>query len=214
MDMLNEMGLHGNAILSTCPIFDPLIVRDQLDERYFSNTKFKGNDMGSEKRLGGRMGLFARTGPSLNDKTSPHVIAGSVHKVKPTTHRERLWEYFGFGSFPNTTEKGLPGRGSAPNHVLAIVAQGDLESRAFCTHSGLNNLDKPQKHKTFPADCATKRLGNWRGDHFCGNTKVHREDSSILPCYIRRDEEGQVNSTAALQISDHAIVEIVVETML
>ena len=33
----NALGLHGNAILSTCKIVDPIVVRDPLDEIYFSN---------------------------------------------------------------------------------------------------------------------------------------------------------------------------------
>ena len=209
--MINEMGLHGNAILSTCPMFDPLLVRDRLDERYFSDVRFKGNDMGSEKRLGGRMALFVRTGPSA-DRANPHVIAGSVHKVTPTTHRERIWEYLGFGSFPNVTggSSSPPGQGVAPDQVLGIVTAGDMESRKFCPQSGLRNLDKPQRHRTFPADCATKRVGMWRGDQFCGNLKIHRDDSSILPCYIADTERNLHNSTG-LQISDHAIIEVMLD---
>jgi len=35
LGMKNAMGLHGNAILSSCPIFDPILVRDRLDEQFF-----------------------------------------------------------------------------------------------------------------------------------------------------------------------------------
>ena len=66
LGMKNAMGLHGNAILSSCPIFDPILVRDRLDEQFFSNKRFKGNAMGHEKRLGGRMGMFVRTGTLLD----------------------------------------------------------------------------------------------------------------------------------------------------
>ena len=69
------------------------------------------------------------------------------------------------------------------NNSIGVVASGDLESRGFCTESGLRNLDKPQKHRTFPADCEKQQLGLWRGDQFCGNMKVLNDDRSILPCY-------------------------------
>jgi hypothetical protein len=218
-DLKNTMGLHGNAILSTCPLYDPILVRDKLDERYFSNVAFKGNDMGSEKRLGGRMAIFVRTGnaPSTTDDSGgiaydlsfPHVIAGSVHKVKPTTQRKRVWEYLGFGDFPDLTDGARPGPGTAPGNVLGIVTSGDMESRDFCPQVGLLNLDKPQKHRTFPADCPSKRLGHWRGDQFCGNMKLVEEDRSILPCYVSPNEKAE---STGLQISDHAIIQILLET--
>jgi hypothetical protein len=143
----NRMGLHGNAILSSCPIFDPILVRDPLDERYFSGN-FKGNDMGSERRLGGRMAIFARTGnistaslQGMDDVEPgnltrltypPHVIAGSVHKVMPTTQRGQIWDYLGFGRFPSIGKKEYPAVGTAPSNVRGIVTAGDMESRSFC----------------------------------------------------------------------------------
>jgi hypothetical protein len=217
MGLKNAMGLHGNAILSLCPIYDPLLVRDKLDERYFSNVAFKGNDMGSVKRLGGRMAMFVRTGNvNLTEGTdatlsSQHVVVGSVHKVLATTQRERIWEYLGFGAFPNVTgnAKPKPVPGVAPSNVLGIVTAGDMESRAFCPEAGLRNLDKPMKHRTFPADCPSNRLGYWRGDQFCGNMKLYADDQSLLPCYVSPQDDA--NSTG-LQISDHAIIQILLKT--
>jgi len=227
LGMTNAMGLHGNAILSSCPIFDPILVRDRLDERYFSNKKFKGNAMGHEKRLGGRMGMFVRTGALLEHAADngggmqsslssslvqqKHVIVGSVHKVKPETQREKLWSYFGFGPFPNVTKDTPPKSGAAPSNVLGIVMAGDLESRKFCTHAGIKNLDKPMKHRTFPVDCPTKRIGHWRGDQFCGNMKVHTEDKNFLPCYHTPPGDENTNSSR-LQLSDHAIIQIMLKT--
>jgi len=168
--------------------------------------------MGSEKRLGGRMALFVRTGLVLSG-ASQHVIAGSVHKVEPKAHREEIWRYLGFGSFPNATGGALPRAGIAPQNVLGIVTAGDMESRSFCTEAGISNLDRPQRHKTFPVDCTKGRLGLFRGDQFCGNMKIDREDRSILPCYVSREEKGKADATG-LQISDHAIIEIMLKTSL
>ena len=220
MGMSNAMGLHGNAILSRCAIHDPKIFRDELDERYFSHKKFSGNAYGSEKRLGGRMGLFVRTGgsyPSNNSSLSeiPHVIVGSVHKLRDKTFRKEIWDYLDFGPFPkikddeNLTLKGVPSN----NNTIGTIISGDLEARSFCTQSGLSNLDRPQKHKTFPADCETQRLGNWRGDQFCGNMKVHGDDQSILPCYksATTSHSNASSFNGTVQISDHSIIQISLE---
>lgn len=219
--MENALGLHGNAILSRCPMYDPMIYRDKLDERYFSNKKFTGNAHGAEKRLGGRMGLFVRSGQNLKKSASvnndilslgPNLIVGSVHKLKESTHREEIWEYLGFGSFPNITvdmkvkQVGI----SRYNNTIGVVASGDLESRGFCTESGLRNLDKPQKHRTFPADCEKQQLGLWRGDQFCGNMKVLNNDRSILPCYKApiSSQGDNAHNINGVQISDHSIIQI------
>ena len=87
------------------------------------------------------------------------------------------------------------------NNNIGVVASGDLESRGFCRESGLRNLDKPQKHNTFPADCEKQQLGLWRGDQFCGNMKVLNDGRRILPCY----KAHNINS---VQISDHSIIQI------
>ena len=224
--MENSLGLHGNAILSRCPIYDPMIFRDKLDERYFSHVKFSGNAHGSEKRLGGRMALFVRTGPmkwnesSFKESTTqnvtkippaPHVVVGSVHKLGEKTYRKEIWEYLGFGEFPNITkdeEQNKMGE-CVNNHTLGIVVSGDLSSRKFCTQAGLRNLDLPMKHKTFPASCEEKRLGYWRGDQFCGNMKVSGDDKSILPCYKSQNTIESLNAT--VQISDHSIIQTFLE---
>lgn len=236
--MENSLGLHGNAILSRCPIYDPMIYRDKLDERYFSNHKFSGNAYGSEKRLGGRMGLFVRTGEiNLNDTSTPpaanqnntqmksspavpHVIVGSVHKLGEKTYRKEIWDYLRFGQFPNITDDEVQIQigASRNSHTLGTVVSGDLSSRQFCTQAGLRNLDKPQKHKTFPASCKEGRLGNWRGDQFCGTMKVFGDDQSILPCYesVKTQQENTATNNGSvtdktIQISDHSIIQISLE---
>lgn len=196
----NALGLHGNAILSKCKMYDPIIVRDALSPKYFTNKKFKQNAMGTEKRLGGRMAMFVRT--ETQDVAGRHLIVGSVHKTSPTDHRMRLWEYFGFGEPP---EDQPVVEGTRPSKQLGIVTSGDMESRLFCKKNGLRNLDRPQKHKTFPAQCGNnKKLGNFRGDQFCGNLPLYSEDESILPCYNDAHTETEVET----QISDHSIIKI------
>ena len=190
----NALGLHGNAILSTCKIFDPIIFRDPLDEIYFSNRAHKKNAMGSEKRLGGRMSLFARTG---DVGTTQHIVVGSVHKAHPSRNRQEIWEYLGFGPAPTETTNFT--RGIPPRQQRGIVVGGDLESRKFCTLSGFKNLDRVQKPTTFPSDCSRNHTGNFRGDYLCGNMQIDQKDSVILPC---------AGANGALQLSDHSIIKI------
>lgn len=203
----NTIGLHGNAVLSKCPIYDAKIFRDALSKDYFTNKANKLNARGSEVRLGGRMALFARTGPQQSSKagsnSTPHFIIGSVHKVMPKTHNRRIWDYLGFGTYPDNEQDRPPGAPQALKNkeLLGVIASGDLESRAFCPYAGLNNLDRPHKPQTFPASCKENRLGRFRGDYFCGVTKVFRKDKSILPCFLGK------------QLSDHSIIEIMLEPL-
>lgn len=189
----NALGLHGNAILSTCKIFDAVIFRDPLDDIYFSNRANKKNAMGSEKRLGGRMSLFARTGVVGGQ----HFVVGSVHKAHPSRNRAKIWEYLKFGPAP-TNETNFT-QGIAPRQQRGIVVGGDLDHRKFCTLSGFRNLDRPMKPTTFPADCSRNHTGNFRGDYLCGNMEINEKDSVILPC-------SGANGT--LQLSDHSIITI------
>ncbi|KAL3932541.1 MAG: hypothetical protein SGARI_003935, partial [Bacillariaceae sp.] len=204
----NFLGLHGNAILSKCPLYDAQIFRDELDRRYFSNRGNKKNAGGTEVRLGGRMALFARTGQREEDSTA-HFIAGSMHKVLPQTQNRKIWSYFGFGTYPDIVgDKPPPPPETLPPGVMGIISSGDHESLSFCPFAGMNNLDRKPPRKTFPASCDEKRLGHSRGDQFCGNMKIFREDEAILPCYRPSN-----NSEEMIQLSDHSIIEIVLSPM-
>ena len=192
----NSVGLHGNAILSRCKLFDAVVFRDQLADSYFSNQPNKKNAMGSEKRLGGRMSLFART--SLNtDAASDHIIVGSIHKAHPSNNRKEIWEYLGFGPAPSDHSNVTPG--VPPNQLKGIIVGGNLESRSFCTLSGFKNLDRPMRPTTFPADCTRNHTGNFRGDYLCGNMEIEKPDTVMLPC---SGDDGR------LQLSDHSIIQI------
>jgi len=72
----NFYGLHGNALLSRCKILDPVIFRDKVG-MYFADNKNWVNAGGFEKRLGGRMGLYARI--KIDGET---VVVGSTHKLR------------------------------------------------------------------------------------------------------------------------------------
>lgn len=192
----NALGLHGNAILSRCKLFDAAVFRDPLADSYFSNQPNKKNAMGSEKRLGGRMSLFVRSGFDTDAK-SDHIVVGSVHKAHPFNNREKIWEYLGFGQAPSDHKNVTPG--VPPVQQKGIIVGGDLESRSFCTLSGFKNLDRPMKPTTFPADCTRNHTGNFRGDYICGNVEIDKPDTVILPCS---------GADGMLQLSDHSIIQI------
>eukprot|EP00581_Thalassiosira_minuscula_P004904 CAMPEP_0183741612 /NCGR_PEP_ID=MMETSP0737-20130205/62605_1 /TAXON_ID=385413 /ORGANISM="Thalassiosira miniscula, Strain CCMP1093" /LENGTH=686 /DNA_ID=CAMNT_0025977005 /DNA_START=69 /DNA_END=2126 /DNA_ORIENTATION=+ len=179
MGMNNELGLHGNAILSTCQIFDPLIVRDPLNEKQFSTRKLPINARGTEIRLGGRMGLFVRIG-----SRDRHLIVGSVHKISPGMHTFKLKTYF------NIT----------PHQQLGILAGGDVKNQ-FCASVALNVVGD-QQIGTWKADCAKNITGTGRGDIFCTDMDVFGEDKTILPCYKSQKDDSM------LQISDHSIIKV------
>jgi hypothetical protein len=183
-----------------------MIIRDDLDDKYFTNASFPENAHGSEKRLGGRMALFVQTGNkrTMDDKEGRHVVVGLVHKVHSSAHRDRVWDYLGFGVAPNKRAKG-----NAPNSQIGAITSGDMLTRSFCWQSGLRNLDGDVAKNTFRADCGKQSLGGKRSDQFCGNMVVHKNDTSTLPCYTPR---GVANGTEPTQISDHSIIDITFET--
>ncbi len=74
-DMHDMIGFTGNAILSRCSLQDVKIFRNGGPlGAYFSKKKSFTNAYGYERRLGGRMGIFA--------KTEHNYVLGSVHKLK------------------------------------------------------------------------------------------------------------------------------------
>jgi hypothetical protein len=107
----NFHGLHGNAILTRCPISDPVILRDSVGQ-YFSDRKISLNAHGYEKRLGGRMGMFVSI--RVNGE---RIVVGSTHKL--AGHAEQVKRYIASSK--------------------AITA-GD-QDRSFCGRVGLQSVD-------------------------------------------------------------------------
>ena len=150
-------GLHGNAILSKCILSDATIFRDPVGQ-YFSSKKQGLNANGTEKRLGGRMGLFARI--IVDGK---ETVVGSVHKQ--AHGHEQVKAYIG--------------------NRKAVVA-GD-EAHQYCDKIGLQNIVSEvggkKQHYTWPASC--KSLGKHRGDNICSNMNVRGEEKTTLPCFTQ-----------------------------
>ena len=75
----NTYGLHGNAILSRWPLRSPAVVRMPGMDRLYTSQGFE-TARGYEKRLGGRMTLFAETlstaGASVGDGV---FLLGATH---------------------------------------------------------------------------------------------------------------------------------------
>jgi len=124
-DVPNFHGLHGNAFLTRCKIYDPVLFRNPVGE-YFSSRPNKVNAKGLEKRLGGRMGMFGRI--LINGKP---LVIGSVHKLRGFYHE--IKEYIGSSS--------------------SLVA-GD-QSRLFCNGIGTTHIVSGRGEHTWPASCSS-----------------------------------------------------------
>jgi endonuclease/exonuclease/phosphatase family metal-dependent hydrolase len=76
--MVNEAGYHGNVVLSKYPILQTKVVRLHRLDDYLYKSKTRNMDAG-ERRLGGRMALFATTlvGNTEFLLISMHTHAGS-----------------------------------------------------------------------------------------------------------------------------------------
>eukprot|EP00977_Amphora_coffeiformis_P011145 scaffold2657_cov89-Amphora_coffeaeformis.AAC.39 len=150
-DLNNFHGLHGNAILTKCVISDPAIFRDPIG-KYFSNQRIPLNAYGTEKRLGGRMGLFVRL--RIGD-TNETIVVGSTHKVAGIATQVR--QYIG---------------------TSRAVTAGD-QHRRFCKMFGLSSVDNAT-HYTWPASCTD--FGKGRGDNICSNLPVVEAEVTLHPC--------------------------------
>lgn len=178
----NLMGLHGNAILTKCQLYDPLVVREEFDPNFFTRKAVKVNARGYEQRLGSRMGMFLRMSATPYETNTPHVVVGSIHKISTTKHSDTLQEYFGIAGGSNNTA------------TIGTIIAGDND-RGICAASGLSQVDNA-KHSTYPARCQPRvRTGKFRGDFFCSNLKVDTPDQVVPPCA----DDG-------LELSDHSII--------
>lgn len=83
----NELGLHGNAILSRCRLIpgSGSILRDTLDNAYFTEKPSFTNAYGYEVRLGGRMAMLVDVNVS-----KARLKVGSIHKLGGATNLARL----------------------------------------------------------------------------------------------------------------------------
>ena len=124
-DVPNVHGLHGNAFLTRCTIYDPVLFRNPVGG-YFSSQPNKVNAKGLEKRLGGRMAMFGRI--LINGKP---LVIGSIHKLRGFS--KEIQAYIGSSS---------------------VVVAGDQSSN-FCKGIGTTHIvsSKGGKH-TWPASCA------------------------------------------------------------
>lgn len=169
----NFHGLHGNAFLTRCSIYDPVVFRDPVG-KYFTDERLGLNADGHEKRLGGRMGLFGRI--QVNGR---ELVIGSTHTVRSVGARVR--------AYINGTD--------------AITA-GDQPSTS-CSDFGLRSVDRQRNRGrglfTWPASC--KVLGNIRGDNFCSNLQVSTPDTVAFPCYKRFGLQVPLSDHAPITIT-------------
>ena len=145
------------------------------------------------------MGLFVRIrNEASSEDSAKHMVLGSVNQLHPSAHRNQIWQYLGFGLPAEGILSGTP-----PDDQMSTLIAGGFDRR-FCIESGLNNLDQPRRHKTWPVDCASNSFGKTRSQHFCGNNPSAWEDEAYMPCFVP-EEDPKHKPT---QLSDHAIIQI------
>ena len=148
----NLYGLHGNAILSRCPLRNAKVFREPLRSEYYSHKKRFINANEFEKRLGGRIGLIAE---------SYGIKIASIHTLENSEMQQKFK-----ASLMNST-----------HNVKAIVA-GD-HHQSFCRILGLEQAyDK--NINTWPASCTS--FGHGRGDIICSNARVVGPEIQFKPC--------------------------------
>lgn len=167
-NMPNFHGLHGNAFLTRCTIYDPVLFRNPVGE-YFSSRPNTVNAHGLEKRLGGRMGMFGRI--RINGNTP--LVIGSVHKLRGFYHE--IKDYIGSSS--------------------SSVVAGD-QSKVFCKGIGTTHIVSGRGVNTWPASCSS--FGNHRGDSMCSSLEVTEEERTMKPCVINYGLEIQLGDHALI----------------
>ena len=141
----------GNSILSKYVLFESRIFRDPLGP-YFDRRANGVNAKGYERRLGGRMGLFAKIAvPGL----ATPIVLGNVHTV--SANANDILQYIGMSK--------------------AIV--GGDQNGASCGLWGLQ-LASTSSTPTWPATCGT--YGKGRGDIVCTNVGTYEDETVNRPC--------------------------------
>jgi len=154
LGLQDTLGLHGNAVLSKCPISpDAFLIRDALPSSYFTKNPSSTNAGGYERRLGGRMALAAKVDWPLVRGGNVSVMLISSHKVaKGMDLVDKL----------------------AKTHN--VILGGDQQCRGALKK--VNEVSEP----TWPVmeSCIFSKRKH-QGDHFCSNvrTTVFRV---VMPC--------------------------------
>mmetsp|Transcript_35703 Transcript_35703/g.81100 ORF Transcript_35703/g.81100 Transcript_35703/m.81100 type:complete len:588 (-) Transcript_35703:197-1960(-) len=203
VDRVNTLGLHGNAILSRCHIYDPVVLRDSFDPSYFSPSPNKVNAKGAELRLGARMGLFARIGRA-SGADERHYVVGSVHKLslQSAERRNLLQSYF---DRPVAADGSSQVSSSSP--PLGVVFSGDMAAQN-CAQAGIKLVknETAMRPATFPSRCHPRpKLGFISGDFTCTDMPLVAGEWMTAPCHSAQTDQGR----AVTRLSDHAIVSLV-----
>ncbi|MBF0276859.1 MAG: endonuclease/exonuclease/phosphatase family protein [SAR324 cluster bacterium] len=174
----NSEGLHGGAILSRFPLYDPAVMRLELDGRWFDG------ELG-ERRVGGRIAVVAK----IKTRNGPVTLV-SVHYESHDTPEQRaeqtqvmceqLLEYaadtpwviggdFNTNTFPRTTAV------SIPREVKLASLEKDPD-----------RLKNPIPYE--PMFPMAKEYGlEWEACNAPGTTQRTRPDGTPAPPFVKLD---------------------------
>lgn len=187
---VNDVGLTGNAVLSTCVLRDFAVIRDKLGDAYFSNTATFVNGNGAEKRLGGRMILLGNIISSADNKPTTTVRVGSIHKLGEFNQKDGLKEVE--NKLRSSAKRVSEGTMVLRSVLVPVIIGGD-QSWGFCETVGLRHVDD-KTHHTWKASCnsnAPQSYGGHRGDILCSNLGIFlmiRE--KLKKCYKKVEKSG------------------------
>ncbi len=154
---LNEVGYHGNAILSRAPLARPALVRLEADGSWFDGHR-------GEQRIGGRMAVLATIPMGGRD-----MVFASVHLESHSSPEQRLAQ---MGALLDGIESYSPGGpvlvgGDLNTFSLdpADVNDAELMRRIFEEDSG--RLSHPVPHEPL-FEMAVSRGYDWRACNVAG----------------------------------------------
>ena len=210
------ISIQGNAILSKCPLYDPVLIHDKSSVDAYTETSLsiKRNLIQNERKLilgkYGNSALLARTGHlSLDDtnsfrhenglsvkrnssKKKNNIVLASIHHLHAKTNRNRLWEYLYEHPLVQDVQYALP-----PRNQIGIILSGDT-NKNLCPAVGIENIDGFRKFVTYPTDCFHSREdGGEFGKHstvaLCTNLPKYKrfKNLSYKPCYNNESDNDE-----------------------
>ena len=195
----NKYGLHGNAILSRWPIEEAHVVRHKSSAALFTS---KGRDTagGAEKRLGGRMTLFASTRIPFDGG------GGATEDVTlGATHAQTSWQHDKAHTCASTAD--MRAAVERLGHGKALIGGDTWASTCHwlkltplvSKRSGFNTFNKKKQKVTISSNA-------YMDDYVCAKGFRRVGDVMRLPC-VGRGEKSQ------FVLSDHIYVVVDVATV-
>ena len=211
----NRWGLHGNAILSRWPLYDAEVVRMPGQAPLYSS-RGRETAFGYEKRLGGRMTLFAKadvvgmSGISVPAPPSARLLLAAMHAQTSWKHAAHtsaainaIKTYIASGTTPTSKLAA----GGSPGRPRRTILGGDTWP-GTCRWLGLSGLvTRKSPSNRVSVDGKVRLHPDGKDDYICADESVKLlEKPSHLAAAGR-----PVDTRPEFVLSDHVFVVATVE---